>query len=301
MSTSNDDLQEGTTSGAGNSGRFLHVAAKTHPQRGKLIERVTEDTPNAIRRAFTTKKGEDRVVYELPYSSVTGKIVGLYNKERQVDYGDGPKTVRSSVLVISAKGERLNIELEEQTRFWPAMCMALPNVDLGRMVRVESWDYDHKTSGERKVGLSLKQKAVEGKAPATARIEEDGTFAVPWFWNKDNPGKLPPAESFKHPKTGDVEWFFDKRDEYLRETVIPAIASRIAKVHESDLEEAEAAPATALDAAAANAQAKIKPREDHPPIAGYPAGPKYQRPTADNPFPEQGHITGGNDESDLNF
>lgn len=283
MSTSNDDLQEGTTSGAGNIGRFLHVAAKTHPNRGKLVERVTEDTPNAIRRAFTTKKGEDRVVYELPYSSVTGKIVGLYNKERQVDYGDGPKTVRSSVLVIAAKGERLNIELEEQTRFWPAMCMALPNVDLGRMVRVETWDYDQKTSGDRKVGLSLKQKAVEGKTPANARIEEDGTFTVPWFWNKDNPGKLPPAEEFKHPKTGEVEWFFDKRDEYLRETVIPAIAERVAKVHESDLEAAESVAApTALDAAATNAQAKAK-QQDEPPFD--PAERPFQVPDGDDDLP----------------
>lgn len=300
MSTSNDDLQEGTTSGAGASGRFLHVAAKTHPYRGKLIERVTEETPNAIRRAFTTKKGEDRVVFELPYSSVTGRIVGLYNKERQVDYGDGPKTVRSSVLVLMAKGERLNIELEEQSRFWPAMCQALPNVDLGRMVRVESWDYDQKTSGDRKVGLSLKQKAIEGKTPANARIEEDGTFAVPWFWNKENPGKLPPAEEFKHPKTGEVEWFFDKRDEYLRETVIPAIAERIAKIHAADLDEAEAQPATALDAAAATAQAKLQPRADAPPVGGFPAGPKYAKPTAENPYPVQKPI-GENDESDLSF
>ncbi len=301
MNTSEQDLEEGTTSGAGASGRFLHVAPKTHPFRGKLIERVTEATPNAVKRTFTTKKGEERTVWELPYSSVTGKIIGLYNKERQVDYGDGPKTVRSSVLVLSVKGERLNIELEEQSRFWPAMCMALPNVDLGRMVRASAWDYDHKTSGDRKVGFSLSQKAIDGKTPAGARIEDDGTYSVPWYWNKDNPGKLPPAEEFKHPKTGEVEWFFDKRDEYLRETIIPAIAERIAKVHESDLQEAEATAApTALDAAAQHAQAKLKPREDAPPVAGYPAGPKYEKPTED-PFPVQRPITGDNNESDLDF
>lgn len=262
------DLQDGTeTSGA--SGRYIHIAPKSHPMRGKLIELVGPDDPAAVKRTYMTKAlegkpSEEKTVYEKAHASITGSIEGLYVRTRQRDFGRGLEDKHSVALVLSVSGERLIIEVEQDSRHWAPFFMALPNLDVNRKVKVETYDYDRKSDGKRVAGITFRQAAI-GKIPEGAEVNpQDNTYQVPWFWTKDNPGKLPPAVRFEHPKTKEIEWYFDDRDTYLREVVAPAIAERIAKKHEVSMSNAESsapepAPApkpTALDAAAQHAQSK---------------------------------------------
>lgn len=293
------DLPDGTE-GSQTTGRYIHIAPKSHPLRGKLIENVKEGDPAGIKRTYTTKAIEgkpsvEKVVYEKPYSAITGTIDGLYLRKRTVDFGEGPKERHSAVLVLLVGDDRMLIEVEEESRFWSPFFMALPNVDINKKVRVETYDYDRKSDGDRKAGFVFKQAAI-GTIPAGAEVDsKTNTYQVPWYWTKDNPGKLPPAESFKHPKTGDTEWFFDKRDAYLRETVIPAIADRIAKRHDKDMADLEAAGATVPDAASVI--------DDEPPFTALDVAARLAAEKADtgkDPYAHPAPIVNG-DEDDLPF
>lgn len=287
------DLQDGTeTSGA--SGRYIHIAPKSHPMRGKLIELVGPDDPAAVKRTYMTKAlegkpSEEKTVYEKAHASITGSIEGLYVRTRQRDFGRGLEDKHSVALVMSVSGERLIVEVEQDSRHWAPFWMPMPNIDVTRKVKIETYDYDRKSDGKRVAGITFRQAAI-GKIPEGAEVNpQDNTYQVPWFWTKENPGKLPPAVRFEHPKTKEIEWYFDDRDTYLREVIAPAIAERIAKKHEVSMAKAEsaapapapAAPApTAIDAAAQYAQAKAA-----------------QAPVAaeQNPFPMPG------DDDDLLF
>jgi len=240
MSHENDDFQDGTES-SGQSGRFINIAPKTHPLRGKLIERVSSDEDGAIKRTYENKKGESVTVFEKPYSSITGSIRGLYVRERDVDWGRGPEKSYSAILVLDMKGERVSLEVSQNSRHWAPFCMALPNIDISKKVRVETYDYDQKGSGVRKAGLSFRQMAI-GTIPKGAEVDpKTNQYQVPWYWTKENPGKLPPAVSETN-RRGETTWYFDDRDAYLRETVIPALGDRIAKATMKDAPVAAPAP-----------------------------------------------------------
>lgn len=265
------DMQDGAESGRA-TGRYIHIAPKSHPLRGKLIENVSADDPDGIKRTYTTKALEgkpsvEKTVYEKPYSAITGTIEGLYVRTRSVDFGEGLQERHSVVLVLLMNGERMLIEVEEESRYWSAFWMAMPNIDIAKKLRVETYDYDRKSDGERKVGLTFKQSAI-GTIPAGAEIDAaSNTYQVPWYWTKENPGKLPPAEKVEHPKTKKIEWYFDERDKYLREVVAPAMAERIAKRHEAAMAEpVEAAPApkSVMDAMVETATAIAKKNEGIP-------------------------------------
>lgn len=268
------DLQDGVESGAP-SGRYIHIAPKSHPLRGKFIERVGEDDPSGIKRTYTTKAldgkpSEEKTIFEKPHSAITGSITGLYIRSRKVDFGKGLEDKHSVALALSVNGERMVLEVEQDSRHWGPFFMALPNIDIGKKVRVEAYDYDRKSDGKRMAGISFKQAAI-GTIPAGAEVDpQTNMYQVPWYWTKENPGKLPPAVEFKHPKTGDVEWYFDERDAYLRDVIVPAVAERIAKIHDAGMAAQEVKanePVTALDAAAQMAVAKkAEPKQDPDPF-----------------------------------
>lgn len=274
------DLQDGVEIGSA-AGRYIHIAPKSHPLRGKFIERVSEDDPSGIKRTYMTKAiegkpAEEKTVFEKPHTAITGSVTGLYVRSRKMDFGKGMEDKHSVALVLSVNGERLVIEVEQDSRHWGPFFMALPNIDISKKVRVESYDYDRKADGKRKAGISFTQAAI-GTIPAGAEVDEKtNTYQVPWYWTKEKPGKLPPAVEFKHPKTGEVEWYFDERDAYLRDVIVPAIAERIAKIHDASMKEAEASvpdkpvAKTAMDAAVETAKAIAKKNEGIPlpPIEG---------------------------------
>lgn len=286
------DFQDGTESST-RTGRFVNIAPKTHPMRGKLVERVGPDDPGGIKRVHNKKDGTSIEVYEKPYSSITGTIIGLYLRERDVDFGQGPEKMHSAILVLDVAGERMSIEISQSTRHWTPFCMALPNVDLAKKVRIETWDYDQRGTNARKAGLSFKQMAI-GEIPAGAKVDEkSGAYQVPWYWTKEKPGKLPPAVS-ETSRTGKVTWYFDERDQYLREVVIPAIAKRIED--HNDLEMAGQESAQPAPKAAPAQAAQPAPRAQQVAKAPAPAPPDDLDDGLSHAFDDM-----GDDSEDLPF
>ena len=221
------DMQDGAGATAP-TGRYIHIAPKTHPLRGKLIERVPEGTKGAVQRTYENKKGESVTVHEMAYSYIVGSIIDLRLRERDVDWGRGPEKAYSAILVLDMVGERVSLEVPQTTRHWTPFFMALPNVDIAKKVRIETYDYDQKGTGVRKAGLSFRQMNI-GTVPKGAEVNpKTNMYQVPWYWTKENPGKLPPAVKETN-RRGETTWYFDDRDLYLRETVLPAIAERIGK------------------------------------------------------------------------
>jgi len=240
MNHENDDFQDGTES-SGQSGRFVNIAPKTHPLRGKLIERVDSEGEGAIKRTYENKKGESITVFEKPYSSITGSIRALYVRERDVDWGRGPEKSYSAILILDMKGERVSLEVSQNSRHWAPFCMALPNLDIAKKVRIETYDYDQKGTGVRKAGLTFRQMAI-GAIPKGAEVDaKTNQYQVPWYWTKENPGKLPAAVCETN-RRGETTWYFDERDAYLRDVVIPALGDRIAKANGRDVSAAQPAP-----------------------------------------------------------
>lgn len=261
----NDDLEDGLQEGHGGGGRFIGISG------GKFVERVPEGTEGSVSRVLQKGPNAGKTIWEKSYGVLTGKIEGMFNRVRTVNYGDGDKEAHSSIVILSVDGQRLNVEINCNTRQWFWFVASLPNIDLTRKVRLSPFDYVQRGTGKKIIGLGVTQAPTAAqKADPQTVFEKDGTVKVPWFWTKENPGKLPPVEEFVHPKTGEKEVYFDKRDEYLR-GVVEHYGNKLKSQNEQALNEAEAVAATQAKPATA------------PSVANTTADINSEVP---NPFPE---------------
>lgn len=234
-SNDTDDLTDGLQEGHNSGGRFVSI------NNGRFVERVPEGTEGAIQRILQRGPNAGKPVWEKFYDVLTGRIEGMYNRVRTVDFGDGEKEAHSTVVILSVDGQRLNVEINANTRYWSWFVCSLPNIDLTRKVRLSPFDYTKRGSEKRTIGLGVTQAPTAAqKADPQVKLEKDGTVKVPWYWTKENPRGLPPVEEVVHPKTKKVEYYYDARDEYLR-AVVERCGEKLKAQHEQSLATAEAA------------------------------------------------------------
>lgn len=134
---------------------------------GKLVRQVKQPTEKSIERV--NKVG--RTVYEEFYDNMDGIITAIDTKESE--YG--------KFWIISLKSESENYKLEMNYSGGYAMSFlkALPNVNLSQAVT-----------------LTPRLNIDGDKKQSVLFISQNGK-ALKHYWNKDNPGNLPPLDKIK--------------------------------------------------------------------------------------------------------
>lgn len=164
-------------------------------------EKVTADTPNAVKRE--TQSGKDS--WALEYDFIEGLITFIYFKEDK-EYGD------SYEVTIQDGLDHYQISFKSDSRFWYDFAKKLPNIDLSEPVKITCYDFEDKVSGKRKAGVSIlqnKEKVLsfydkkDGDKWVLLHGFPDGS-AVDWNNKKKSKIFLMEVEEFLHDE-------FDKR------------------------------------------------------------------------------------------
>jgi hypothetical protein len=171
------------------SGNFITILG------GKLCQRVSEDTPGAVKR--TNKLGT--VVFEKFYDSFTGKLIDI-----RVQDGTYGKTWN---FVFKDKEEPYTLQLSYSNSFSTAFLKMLPNIDLTK---------------EMKISPSVKE--VDGKVRSSLFVNQDGK-AIKHAYSRENPNGMPEMEQVT--VKGVLVWDDTKRLEFLdnmvHTTIIPKL------------------------------------------------------------------------------
>lgn len=172
---------------------------------GKFCKRVEEKTQGAIQRV--NKLG--KVVYELFFTSFTGKLVDI--KTQDGSYG------LSWVFDFIAEGEVYHLQLSYSNSFATAFLKMLPNIDLTKVMK-----------------LSPSVKEVDGKNKSSLFINQEGK-TLKHFYTREVPNGLPSMEEVT--VRGVKTWDDTKRLEFLHNMVVTEILPKLEKTEVAVAEE----------------------------------------------------------------
>jgi hypothetical protein len=171
----------GSSSNAGSI--FLRIA------EGKIVETVTPDHPNAVKRV--NKQGKE--VYERIDDFVQGTITSIFEHTNEYN-GEQIKELR---VRLQDGADTYQLSLKEGSRYWSSFAIRMPNVDLKRPVKFSPFSFTDKTTGANVVGMNLFQ----------------GSEKVQPRFTKENPGKMPQGSQVMF--QGKPKWDFYARDQFL--------------------------------------------------------------------------------------
>lgn len=134
---------------------------------GKLVKQVKQPTDKSITRV--NKVG--RTVHEEFYDSMDGHIVSIDTKESE--YG------KFWVISLTSNSETYKLEMNYSGGYALSFLKTLPNVDLSAIVT-----------------LTPRLNIDGDKKQSVLFVSQNGK-ALKHFWNKDNPGDLPPLDKIK--------------------------------------------------------------------------------------------------------
>lgn len=174
-------------------GNFITILA------GKFCQRVSENTPGAIKRV--NKMG--KTVFEKFYDSFTGKLVGI--KTQDGEYG------KSWIFSFKDKEDVYNLQLSYSNSFATQFLKMLPNADLSK---------------EMKVSPSVKN--VDGKDKSSLFINQDGV-ALKHAYTRENPNGIPDMEQVT--VKGQLVWDDTKRIAFLYNMVATVIIPKLEAIN----------------------------------------------------------------------
>lgn len=178
-----------------NSGSvFLRIA------EGKIVETVTPDHPNAVKRI--NKNGKE--VHERIDDFVEGVITFMKPDKREYN----GEEINELKVWIQDDSDTYILSMKDGSRYWSSFAMRLPNLDLKKPVRFKPHSFTDKTTGDHVVGMNLFQA---------------GEKVQPRF-TKENPGKMP--QGVQVPFQGKMKWDFYARDQFLA-SVIDYVAGQL--------------------------------------------------------------------------
>lgn len=124
--------------------------------------KVTSETKGATR--FESKKGT--VTWALAFKDLTGYLESIDYVENK-DYGN------KVVLSIRDGIDVFKVTIAEDSRFWFAIAEKLPNADLTKQIYFKPFDFIDKTSGKRKIGVTMRYVGEKGDLIQPFYIEFD--------------------------------------------------------------------------------------------------------------------------------
>ena len=116
--------------------------------KGTLMQKSTEDNPDAVRRDWEDSDGNKGTKWEIPYSSVEGLIVGVDFKDG--DYGE------QVIVSMTDVDEKIKIYMPTDSRYFTDFAKKLPNINLWEDVTLSPYDFDG-DNGKQNKGVSIKQ------------------------------------------------------------------------------------------------------------------------------------------------
>lgn len=156
---------------------------------GKFVVRVDKGTPDAVEHTLASGKNKGKVVSELQYKSLVGKIVSLDLVKKE--FGDSIE-----VGVVDDKEYVLQMPWNSNTR--TSLLSRLPNVDYSKTVTFSVF------------------KDTEKNKTVFLIYQEDEL--VPLAYSKENPNGMPPAKQEK--VCGEIKWVFADVEEFLYDVLV---------------------------------------------------------------------------------
>ena len=140
--------------------------------QGQWAQRVTQETPNSVKRIIEKKDGSKKEVWELNYDTVDGKITSIEIDETG-DFGDQLK------INMVDGGEFFTVTLSMAGREAKGFLCVLKNVDLKTNITLAPYNFTSKEDGRQVIGMNIYQGGV-GKE-----------FKVKPYFSKETPNGLP--------------------------------------------------------------------------------------------------------------
>ena len=155
---------------------------------GKVVQSVSKETPNAVFRV----NGNGKDVYELIYSSLSGRILDITIFEDK-EYGDKCR------ITLDDVGERMVLQFPVESRYFNSLACKIRNIPTNTHVTIKPYDFKAEDD-KRVIGLNI----LEG--------DEKGIKVLP-FITKENPCGIP-AYPENPTKNAVKKWSAD-REEFL--------------------------------------------------------------------------------------
>ena len=164
---------------------------------GKMVEKVEEGTPWAVKREYETSDGNKWVKFELQYKNLDWIIADVEFKDW--DFGE------QCIIILQDWSNLDKLTLNTDSRYFADFAKKLPNIKLAEKVTINPFDFE--TNWKRLTGLSIKQD--------WEKIENyywDGTKAI------NGMPEVSKAEAKKYDKD-DWKSFFIKVKKFLKQKV----------------------------------------------------------------------------------
>jgi len=185
---------------SGGNGVFLSIT------NGKLVRQFKQPTDKSVKR--TNKMG--REVHEEFYDSLTGYISDIKTKESE--YG------KFWVVILKDDKYTYFLEMKYSSGYAVSFLKALPNVSFSELVT-----------------LTPKLTIDGDKKSSVVFINQNGV-GLKHFWNKANPGELPPLKQIKIKGvlTYDDSERMEYLEEYVKSNILPMIKPVLSDYNEND-------------------------------------------------------------------
>jgi len=165
--------------------------------KGNLMQKSTEDNPEAVKREWKDDDGNIKVKYEVVYSKVSGIITGVEFKTG--DFGE------QAIIKMSDVDEKIHIYMPTGSRYFSDFAKKLPNIDLTQEIEIMPYDFE----GE-------KGKPVKGMS-----VKCCGVKVMSYYYDgKKTINGLPqPDKDWKSYDSDDWKIFFMKEKKFLKKAV----------------------------------------------------------------------------------
>lgn len=198
-------LKKKTNGGGGN---YLSIID------GSLRRTVTEGTPGAVKRDYEASNGDKGVKYELEYSSVVGKIVG-------VAFRDGNFGKSIGIVLESPEG-KFKVDIGVEQAYGEDIMKKLPAIDLSKEVELAPYNFTD-DGGKKRRGVTILQ---------------DGNKLTNFFFDKETKTELhgfpkPDGDTKKYDKD-DWKLHFMKVRKFLVNYITDNIASKFETMEDDD-------------------------------------------------------------------
>jgi len=172
---------------------------------GNMVQKSTEDNPEAKKREYEKKDGTPAVKYEIHHRNLTGRVSGLEFKDS--DFGE------QFVLTLSAGGEKAKLTVGVDSNYFTDFAKRFPGIDLTNDITINPYDME-KDNGRKNRGISVKQGETK-----IMNAYWDGTKVLNGFPEVDR-------EEAKDYDKDDWKMFFIKVKKFLKKNmeavVLPA-------------------------------------------------------------------------------
>lgn len=115
---------------------------------GKMMQKVNEDTPGAMKRVYETSDGWEGTKWEIAFADLTGRIINL-------EFVDG-KFGEQFYITMKSGETTVKVSFNTDSKYFTSFARCLPNIDLNKDITINTYDFE--SEGKKYTGVSVKQE-----------------------------------------------------------------------------------------------------------------------------------------------